>query len=204
MDWFECPLRPRPFGKGPSQRWKRGHRGPSCLHRFDFQPLRPAVSAAQRCDLCDFCIPKLASVEQLYRLYKHQSRNGFTTLRMFAIVSLKSILQGPVPMSLRSLICDVVEPGVELNAAPRDIVASSKYSHDSMTLTANKNINRYKQWIGLREHLQETTLRIDVFQREWCFPAGARFQDSMNQKKPWRNMQWSGSRALMLVGINPR
>ena len=82
-------------------------------------------------------------------------------------------------MCLRSLVCDVVEPGVELNAAPRDIAASSKYSHDSHCK------QKHKQWIGLREHLQETTLLR-------CFPAGmmdcgcklARFQDSMNQKKP--------------------
>ena len=214
-------VRPGPFGKGPFQRWKWGHRGPSCLHRFDFQPLRPAVwPAAQRWQLkwllyskvgwrlnsfmaMDqyLLIPFLVGWTSIYQLfwcspgvqgfdtlpYKHQSRNGFTNLRMFAIVSSKSILQGPVPMCLRSLICDVVEPGVELNAAPRDIAASSKYSHDSHCK------QKHKQWIGLRD-LQETTLRIDVFQREW-WTAGANCYSMIPWIKRSRdgwNMQWQG------------
>ena len=129
--------------------------------------------------------------------YQHQSRNGFTNLRMFAIVSSKSILHGLVPMCLRSLVCDVVEPGVELNAAPRDIAASSKYSHDSHCK------QKHQQWIGLREHLQETTLLR-------CFPALGMmdceckllFHESKEASRDGWNMQWH-ERALMLVGINP-
>ena len=41
------------------------------------------------------------------------------------------------PDACRSLVCDVVEPGVELDAPPREIAA--------------------QQWIALREHLQETS-----------------------------------------------
>ena len=65
---FSVSLKTKPLWKGSSCHWwKWGHRGPSCLHRFDFQPLRPAARQPRNVgNLSDCCIPKLASVKQLY------------------------------------------------------------------------------------------------------------------------------------------